>query len=155
MSEAMEKGNKMFNQMCSALKKLGLKFEADETKLKIHFIMNGDDLPMDCYMRVDADRQLIIFQSPLSFKFSEDRRVDAAVAICSINYLLRYGGFDLDIRNGYTLFRLVCSYRDSVVGDELFKLILGTAVGTTDNYNDKLFALEKGKMKATDFLPDN
>ena len=150
-----ERGNKMYQQMCSAMKKLGLKFQENDDKLQIYFIMNGDDLPMKCFMRIDAERELIIFQSPLPFNFSKEKMVEGAVAICSVNYMLRYGGFDLDIRDGQILFRLVSSYRDCVVSDELFKIMLGTAVGTTDEYNDKFQALNEGKLKATDFIPQS
>ncbi len=155
MSDKLEKGKKIFRQMCDAFESFGLKFARDEEKLRTNFIMNGDDLPMHCFVRIDAERELIIFQSPLTFNFSKDKMVEGAVAICSINYLLRYGGFDLDIRDGQILFRLVASYRDSVIGNELFKVILGTAIGTTDEYNDKLKALNEGEMRATDFLPKN
>ena len=148
-----ERGNKMYRQMCSVFKKQGLNFKEEEDRLRIYFIMNGNDLPMKCFMRIDAERELIIFQSPLPFNFSKEKMVEGAVAICSVNYSLRYGGFDLDIRDGQILFRLVCSFRDCVINDDLFKILLGTAVSTTDEYNDKFQALNEGKMKSSDFIP--
>ena len=148
----LKKANTVFSTLCAALNKMGWKYKADKEELKLTYGVNGDDLPMEFTIRCDAERQLLRLYSVLSYKFPEDKRVEAAVATCEANYKMAHGCFDLDLSDGMVVFRLVNSYRDSLIGFDLFEYLVGVSANTVDRYNDLFFMLGKGMISLQDYM---
>jgi hypothetical protein len=126
-----------------------------EDELKIMFGVGGDDLPMNFLIIIDAERQLVRLLSLLPFKMNSDKRVEGAVATCVINYVLADGSFDFDLDEGHIMFRLTASFRESLLGEELFKYMVSIACHTIDKYNDQLSDLNDGKISLEQFLQNN
>ena len=141
-----------YNGLCRSLDNIGWKYQRMDDEMKIMFGVNGDDLPMTFLAIIDADRQLIRLISLLPFKMNRDKIVEGAVAVCAINYLLADGSFDFDIEEGNILFRLTSSFRNSLLGEDAFKYIVGVACHTIDIYNDKLLDLNEGRISMGDFI---
>ncbi|MBQ4612236.1 MAG: hypothetical protein IJB26_01660 [Clostridia bacterium] len=150
--DKMELAKQVYNTLCAAIENRGWTYDKKEEKLSVYFGVNGDDIPMQFVLFVDADRQLVTLLSPLPFEMSEDKRMEGAIAVCAASYGLCDGGFDYDLSNGRIVFRMTASFRESVIGEGLFQYMISCACNTVDEYNDKLLAVNKGVVSIADFL---
>ena len=117
--------------------------------------MNGDDIPMDFIIHCDADRQLIRLMSFLPFKISEEKRIDGAIATSYANFLMADGSFDYNLGDGSILFRMTSSFRESLVGEDLFMYMIHIACVTVDEYNDQFLMISKGNLTIADFIKNH
>ncbi len=144
-----------FDTLCRSIDNIGWTYKKMEDELKIMFGVGGDDIPMNFLIIVDAERQLVRILSLLPFQMNEDKRVEGAVATCIINYALADGSFDYDIESGHIMFRVTSSFKESLLGEELFKYMVSIACFTVDKYNDQLCDLNDGKMTLGEFIEKN
>jgi len=148
----MAKAKEIYNTLCVALDARKWKYQKDEEKLVIFFGVNGEDIPMQFVIVVDAERQLVRMMSPLPFKMREDKRMEGAIATCVANYGMVDGSFDINLADGAISFRLTASYRDSQISDKLFQYMISCTCVTVDKYNDQFMALDKGLISISDFI---
>lgn len=151
-TDKQAKAQKVYKTMVKALKSKDWHFEEREQDLTIVSNYTGEDLPVRFIIRIDAEREVIQYLSPLPFKMEESKRVDAAVAVCVANYGIVNGCFDLDINDGEIRYRLTTSYCDSEMGEDFFYDMMAVAVLTTDKYNDRFMMLNKGLMTLQQFI---
>ena len=142
----------VYKTLCAAIERREWKYDKDDEQLVVHFSVNGDDIPMQFILIVDADRQLVRLMSPLPFKISEAKRMEGAIATCVASYGMNDGNFDYDLSDGTIRFRLTASFRDSVIGEELFQYMISYSCSAVDEYNDRFLALDKGLMSINDFI---
>ena len=81
----LEQAKSVFGTLCQALENYELNFEKDEEKLAIECSIQGEDLPMELTINVDAKRMLAILISHMPFVIQEDKRLDVAVAVSAIS----------------------------------------------------------------------
>ena len=148
----MELAKQVYQTLCDAIERRDWNFEKDEEKLLVHFGVNGDDIPMQFILIVDAERQLIRVMSPLPFKMSESKRMEGAIAACAASYGMADGSFDYDLSDGAIVFRMTASFRESLIGEGLFQYMISCSCAMVDKYNDQFLALDKGIMSITDFI---
>lgn len=148
----MDLAKEIYSTLCLALDRREWHYKKDEESLVVHFGVNGDDIPMDFIFAVDAERQLVRVMSPLPFKFSEDKRMDGAIATCVASFGLADGSFDYDISTGIVIFRMTATYRESKLGDGLFQYMISCSTAMVDEFNDKFLAIEKGLLSIGDFI---
>lgn len=148
----MKKAKEVYGALTRMLDERDWKYDKDEENLRIISGVRGEDLPIQFIVEVKPQQQVVQFISPLPFHMPEDKRVDGAIAACVANYGIVSGCFDYDISDGEIRFRLTSSYRDSVLGDDLFEYMIMVAAGTVDNYNDRFFMLAKGMMNIQQFI---
>ena len=148
----MKEAKKVFDSLVKMLDERDWNYEKHEDELLIRSGIKGEDLPIEFLMVIKPKNQLVQFLSKLPFSFPDDKRVDGAIAICVANYGLIDGSFDYDINDGEIIFRLNSSYRESVLGPDLFEYMIMVSASTIDNYNDKFFMLAKGMMTIQQFL---
>ena len=129
-----------------------LKYSRDDENLHIDLGFDTEDLEVKIKFVIDEERELVRIFSFLPFKFPEDKRVEGAVATCVANHGMVNGSFDYDFSDGELLFKLVNSYKGDCFSEEAARYMLGVAVSTVDNYNDRFFALAKGLMTLKDFV---
>ena len=144
-----------YNTLCRALDNIGWTYKRMDDELKIMFGVGGDDIPMNFLIIIDAERQLVRLLSLLPFQMNSDKRVEGALATCIINYVLADGSFDFDLDEGHIMFRLTASFKESLLGEELFKYMVSIACHTIDKYNDQLSDLNDGKISLEQFLENN
>lgn len=130
------------------------KYKRDDENLEIRIVLRGEDIPMDFSLKIDSERDLVIFSSILPFKIKGESLVAAAVAVCNINYYLADGSFDLDVRDGELSFKLTSSYKDSLLSKESLTYMFELACFTLDKYNDKLLFVNEGQMSPFDVTED-
>ena len=148
----MDLAKEVYATLCAALDKREWHYEKDEENLVVYFLVGGDDIPMSFIIAVDAERQLVRVMSPLPFKFSEDKRMDGAIATCVASFGLADGSFDYDITTGMVVFRMTATYRESKLGDGLFQYMISCSSVMVDKFNDKFLAIDKGLMSIGDFI---
>ena len=147
MDEKMLKqAQTVFNTMCKAFDSNGWKYEKDDEKLQISCGAQGNDLTIDVNMKVNVPLQIISFYSYMPFEVPQDRRVEVALAVTMINYVLVDGSFDYDFVEGTLLFRMTSGFTSSLIGQELVEYMLYISCRTVDDYNDKLEKIANGKM---------
>lgn len=148
----MKQAQNAFNTLCNMLDDQEWKYQRDDENLRIECGANGEDLPIDIRINVDADKQLVTLLSQLPFKVPEEERVLGAVAVTAANYNMVDGSFDYNLASGAIIFRLTTSFRESLVGKDAFQYMLYVSCATVDNYNDKLLMVVKHAMSLEDFI---
>ncbi len=152
--EKMERCKRVFGSLCTALDNRGWHYEKYDEDLVIKCGVQGDDLPIDLVISVEADIELIMLMSRLPVVISEERRLDAAIAVNYVNAKLVDGSFDFNLEDGVIVFRMTSSFIESEIGSELFDYMIWMAINAVDRYNDKFFMLEKGMMSLKEFIKD-
>ena len=148
----MKDAKRVFDSLVDMLDTRDWKYEKHEDELLIRSGIKGEDLPIEFLMIVKPKNQLVQFLSKLPFSFPSEKRVDGAIAVCVANNGLIDGSFDYDIADGDIVFRLNSSYRESILGHDLFEYMIMVSASTIDNYNDKFFMLAKGMMTIQEFI---
>ena len=152
MAEKLARAKATFDTICQALDSNEWHYQKDEENLKIESGAQGDDLPMELTVRVDAERQVVMLLSHLPFVIQEDKRLDVAVAVSAVNNALVDGSFDYDLTSGHLFFRMTNSFLDSTLGKDVFTYMLYCSCQTIDAYNDRFLMLAKGMMTMEQFL---
>ena len=148
----MAKAQEIFDALVNMLDTRDWKYEKFEEDLVIKAGIKGEDLPIELIVVVKPKNQVVQLLSRLPFQIPEEKRVDAAIAICVANNGLVDGSFDYDISEGDITFRLTCSYRESYLSADLFEYMLLVSAGTIDDYNDKFFMIGKNMMSVQQFM---
>lgn len=148
----MKQAKSVYETICKSLENNGWNYTREEEDLVIRCGIRGDDLPMDIVIIVNPKAQVVSLFSPMPYKIKEDKRVEAALAVCVANNGLVNGAFDYDLSDGSIHFRVVSSYRESILGEELFNYMIMIAAGTVDIYNDKFLMISNGMMNFQQFL---
>ena len=114
--------------------------------------VRGDDLPIEFIIAVEPDTQIVRLLSKLSFDIAEEKRIDAAIAVCAANNGLVAGNFDYDILKGEIIFRMTNDFRESLLSGEVFEFMIIVGTEIIDRYNDRFFMLSKGMLKVEEFI---
>ncbi len=154
MSEEKElkQAQTVYKALCEMLNERDWHYEKDEENLAIKCGAQGDDLPMEIIVEVDRKRQLVSLLSQMPFAVPENRRTALAVAVSQANNGMVDGSFDFDYLSGRIVFRMTSSYRESLIGKQLFEYMLSCACFTIDEYNDKFLMVAKNEMSAEEIL---
>lgn len=126
-------------------------YDRYDDKLTVTMGVNGDDLPMQLIIEVDADRELIKLLSKLPLTFPEDKRIEGSIVTNIANIRLADGSFDYKFDTGTVYFRQVSSFKNSLIGKGLIDYMIDCACWTIDEYNDKFLMIAKGLMTVQDF----
>lgn len=135
-----------FDALCNALDADGWHYEKDEEDMSINCGAQGEDLPIEIMISVNADRALVTLLSEMPFKAPESRRREMAVAVARANDGMVDGSFDYDYSGGTILFRITTSIRESLIGERALQYIVYCACNTIDRYNDKFLMVAKNDM---------
>lgn len=150
-NETEKRAQSVYRTLCQALDDRKWVYQKDEENNRVRVTVTGEDLPMTLNITVDAPGELVKIHSTL-FKISEERRVEAALVICAINYRLVDGCFDYDLRDGEVLFRQVSCYTGGIVGKGMIDYMLRCALSTIDDFNDLLLMYSKEKLSLQEAL---
>ena len=141
-----------YDTLCEMLKEREWHYESDEDNFTIMCGARGEDLPMEIRVQVDPERLIVTLLSQMPFSVPEDKRVEMALAVSAVNYALVDGSFDYNFVDGTLLFRMTSSYRESLVGKDMFEYMLYVSCKTIDDYNDKFLMIIKEKMTLEDLV---
>lgn len=136
----------MYEQLCEALDERNWKYNKDEEKDMVTIRFTTDGLPVELRLWIDQKRELVRLASLLPFKINEEKRVDAAVAICAVNDRMVDGSFDYDISDGQIIFRMAHSYKECKVESELFQYMVDCSVAMVEKYSAKFLGISTGML---------
>lgn len=142
----------VFDTLCEMMDNNNWKYDAVEEDLMIRTGAGGDDLPIHIRIHVEPERQLVTFLSEQDFQIGEGHTIDMALAVTAINYKLVDGSFDYNPLSDALFFRVTTSYRESLLGHDLFEYMLFIVCKTVDDYNDKLAKIADGSMSLMDLI---
>lgn len=146
----------VYETLCGVLDKKGIKYENigkdSNGDWTVRFTGKGEDLPMECALFVDVERQLVCMMSRLPFSFSEEKRVDGAVVVTYANNKITDGYFDYNMETGRIIFKTTSSIRNSTISEELLNYMLSICITTVDEFNDKFLMIDKGLMTPEQFF---
>ncbi len=148
----LAKAKEVYKLLHQTLEKNDWHYENDDEKLTIKCGAQGDNLPVEFTVKIDALRQLVKLHSHLPLVIHEDKRIDIAMVISIINNNLADGCFDYDISSGHIFFRMTSSFIESSIGESVFMYMLLCSFATIDKYNDKLLMLAKGMITVEQFI---
>lgn len=130
-----------------------LKYEADNEKNVCFVTVTGDDFPVTLMFTVSAAQQRVETYSQIPFEIKKEKAVDIAMALAAINCRIAYGKFCLYMDKG------LCTYENSeyITSLEGFtsaygKALVAPAYSIVEEYNDKLYSINKGLLSVKDFL---
>ncbi len=150
--KVMKQAKKVYDDFCSVLESNNWTFDRHDDDMVITFGVNGDDLPMNFLVVVNPTAQVVSMYSSMPYKFSADKRAEGAMAVAVANYGLVNGCFDYDVSDGEIRFRLVTSFRESLISPDVYGYMLAIAGGTVDRYNDQFFMISKGMLTVDQFI---
>ena len=150
--KVLKQAQMVYETICKTLDNRDWKYTRHDEDLTITCGARGEDLPMDIVIIVNPRAQVVSVISPMPFKIAEDKRVDGALAVCVANYGLINGSFDYDLSDGEIRFRLVSSFRESILSEELFNYMIMVSASTVDDYNDKFLMVSKGMLTVQQFV---
>ncbi len=148
----MPSAHEVYNNLISMLDAFDWKYERDDEHLLIKSGVRSEDLPIEFFLHVVENNEVVQFISSLPFRMPDDMRVDGAIAVAVANYGMVDGSFDYDISDGEIRFRLTTAYRDTMPSAEILQYIIGVASSTVDKYNDRFFMLAKKMITIEDFI---
>lgn len=150
--KVLKQAKTVYETICSMLDKNEWKYKRHDEDLVIQCGATGEDLPMDIIIVVNARAQVVSLISPMPFRIAQDKRVDGALAVCAANYGLVNGTFDYNLADGDIRFRMVSSFRESILSEELFLYMIMVSAKTIDDYNDKFLMISKGMWTIQQFI---
>lgn len=148
----MSKAQQVYQSVLTHLQKTKFRFEPIESSMMIHVEVNTEDLPIHAFIRILEDKDVLQIICPQGSKVPEDKRIETAVAVAVANYGMINGGFDLDMSDGSLHFRLTHSYQAALPDDDQLHYLIGCALTTMNQYNDRFFMLSKGMMDLEKFI---
>ena len=142
----------VYKSLCDMLDEKSWRYKRLDDKLTIECGAQGDDLPIQLRIEVDAERMLVVLLSQMPFAVAENRRSALAVAVSAANYNMVDGSFDYNYLNGNIVFRLTSCFRDSLIGKDMLEYMVACSCYTIDDYNDKFLAVSKNNMSVSEIL---
>lgn len=150
--KVMKQAKAVYETICKALDARSWNYKRFDEDMTISCGARGEDLPMDILIVVNPRAQVVSVISPMPYKIAEEKRVDGALAVCIANYGLVNGSFDYDLSDGEIRFRMVSSFRESILSEELFDYMIMVTATTVDDYNDKFLMISKGMFTIEQFV---
>ena len=151
----LKNAQNVYKSLCDMLDSRKFRYDKHPEDLVVTFTVQGEDIPMNFILMIDADRELVRLVSPIPLTFEPSKRVEAAIATSQINYRLADGNFELDLTTGKVLFKITSSFVDSLISQEIFEYMIGVSCHTVDDFNDKLLMLAKGLLPLDAFFKKN
>ena len=143
---------KVYEKMINTLDAMEWKYQRNDERLTVKYIVTGEDLPMEFYVTVDEGFQAVRHVSVLPVKFPEEKRLDGVLAACSASCGLPEGYFSCNVKDGRITFVSASNFRECRVSNEWFASMMQFAHGIVDKYNDRFLMLAKGMTDISGFV---
>ena len=147
-----ERADAVFKCYCDFLEGENLKYQKDEEERTIILQLTGDDFPITTMFHVEEEEERTFVFSKMPFEIAKDKLVDLVMAVNYVNQVLAVGTFCVDMN------QLYCSFESNEVYAGLSgfsaayaERVIMVAFSAIEQYNDKLFAINKGLMSVKDF----
>ena len=153
MSEEKElRAKRAFETLKKALEADNWPYKAVEEDNTVFCKAQGEDLPIDIKFAFNDKIELAIVMSRIPFNISEEKRIDAALAVNMVNGMLVDGCFEYDVTTGAIYFRTSNSFAGTELSADLLMSMLIRSCKIVDDYNDRFLMLDKGMLSLEDFI---
>lgn len=150
-AEKKKNAEKIYKLVLEVVQSYKCRFEQNDEKMMVQYTSRGEDIPIDIIIHVDEERSLIRSFSFLPFKFSEEKRLEGAIATNAINYILQDGYFEYDYETGIVDFKVSTSYDGSIISKTIIEHVLSYSEYAVDRFNDLLLSLSKSYITMDEF----
>lgn len=141
----------LYKTLCQTLDNMKWGYSKEEDLFVVRTKAIGNDLTMDLFIKIDAERQVMYLKSPMPFTVPQSSRDTLAKAVIMANYTMLNGSFEMDLTDGYVAFKMVVPYVESILSEHVCHYMIMVSCQMTDKFNDKFKALVDGKMTLADF----
>lgn len=141
----------VYGTLCSALTNRKWTYNKEDENLIVRTSAVGDDLSMQLYIKVDANRSVMFLKSKMPFPVPQERIHDIMQAITIANWAMLNGMFEMDMNDGYVGFKVVVPFMESMLSEKLCNYMIDMSCRMIDIFNDKLLAVSEGKMSLDEF----
>ena len=142
-----------FRAVTDFMQEAKLKYETNDEENTAFVTITGDDFPVALLVSVSEEKQCVETYSQLPFAIRKEKTVDIALAIAAINVRIACGKFCLYPDKG------LCTFENNeyITGLEGFtpaygKAVVASAYAVIEEYNDSLYAVNKGMLRVKDFV---
>lgn len=147
----MSEAKAMYNTLCSTLDNMKWNYNKDEEKLIVRTSAVGDDLTMKLYIKVDASRSVMYLKSGMPFEVPKEKISDMMQAAIIANWAMLNGSFEMDRSDGYTAFKVVIPFMESLISERVCKYMIDMSCDMIDKFNDKFLAVVENRMTIDEF----
>lgn len=141
----------MYKTLCSTLDNMKWNYNKEEEKLIVRTSAVGDDLTMKLYIKVDSDRSVMYLKSGMPFSVPADKISDMMQAVIIANWAMLNGSFEMDRSDGYTAFKVVIPFMESLISERVCKYMIDMSCRMIDIFNDKFLAVVENRMTLAEF----
>ena len=152
MDDQQMQAKKIYEQFCSVLDKDGWKYERHDEDLIIASGLTSGTFAIKTFIFVDPDKYVLRVITQMPFRISEEQRVGAAIAVNVANYRKCIGSFGYDIADGEIHFRVVQSFRNSNLDDEILLEMFVISCAMGKQYCSKFYDISTGTMDLEEFI---
>ena len=142
----------VYGTICSALDNRKWHYNKEEDNLIIRTSVRGEDLSMNLYIKVDADRSVMYLKSAMPFETPRNRIDDMMRMVTIANWAMLNGMFEMDINDGYVGFKMVAPFMQSIISEKLCNYMIDLSCRMIDKFNDKFLAVLQDKMTMEQFV---
>lgn len=141
-----------YETLLKAIEALNWKCVHDDKNLTAHYPVIGD-MPMEFFVLVDGDRQLLRLMSKMPFSFPHARINAGAIATSYANYHIFADGYlELNMQTGETYFKMTTSFKGTTLSEEAVIYMLSYACQAVDSVNKKLFGVASGSLTVEQYI---
>ena len=141
----------LYKTLCQTLDNMRWHYTKEEDQFVVRATAIGNDLSMDLFMKIDAERQVMYLKSPMPFIVPAPLRDKLATAVVMANFTMLNGSFEYDLSDGYLAFKMVVPYMESIVSERVCHYMIMVSCQMTDKFNDKFMALVDNTMTLAEF----
>lgn len=142
----------VYHCLLRTLDRMGWKYDRKEEDLEVRYCVNGDDIPMDIVVIVNANSQMVQFLSILPVTFAEEKQWEAVMAVCTATRGLAYGAFSYNVRSRKIVYTAASLFFGCEISGDWFKCQMNYVHNIVDIYNDRFLALAKGYIDLEKFI---
>ena len=132
------KSMKVYQTLCSVLKRNDIAYECDEENLCVKCSISGKVKDFRMIFVIEPSKMLISLYVPIEINSGLRNVSELAFALCVINDTLSDGHFCFDRKNIGVYFKMTSSFYNSLLSESIFEYMLSVAAEKTDEYYLKI-----------------
>lgn len=147
-----ERATAAYNAVTQYMDEAQLQYERRDDEREAFVTITGADFPVTLLFTVNESAQRVETYSQLPFAIKKEKAVDIAAAVAAVNNRIAYGKFCVYFDKG------ICTFENSEYitdlegfGAAYGKAIVAPAYAIIDEYNEKLYALNRGLITVKEF----
>ncbi len=148
----VQKQMEVMQSLMEELDKNEFRYTFDKERMVLESGLTSDGTSVKIKVLFQGGGSVIYFLIPFPFNIKEERRAEAAVATCTLNYKVLLGSFSYDFRDGEIHYEYSQLVENSIISGEDLYTVLITCLKTALKNYDKFYMLSKGMIELNAFF---